>query len=162
MEHSNTFSASWKGSEFRDTFAPYAGKLRSPTKGERESAALWDICAGCILWLPLEYDRCKNSGPLTPPDGVLGHPILVLHVSVSGPENAVITLATMRSFKGDGPDETDPLFWDRYLKIATANSQVGAKLNGTLLGKAARGGRRKGSRSLVSGKLLSFTAKDQL
>jgi hypothetical protein len=89
------------------------------------------------------------------PEGVLGHPILVLHVSVSGPENAVITFATMRSFKDDGPDETHPLFWDRYLKIAMANSQVGAKLNGTSSGKAARGG--SGSRSAVSGKLLSFT-----
>jgi hypothetical protein len=34
----------------------------------------------------------------------------------------------MRSFKDDGPDETQPLFWDRYLKIATANSQVGAEI----------------------------------
>jgi hypothetical protein len=41
------------------------------------------------------------------------------------------TFATMRSFKDDGPDETHPLFWRRYLKIGTANSQVGAELDGT-------------------------------
>ena len=143
IEHRNTLSASWIRSEFWDTFAPYAGKLRSSSKGERDPAALWDIYDGCILWLPLEYGRCKNSGPLAPPEGVLGHPILVLHVSVSGPENAVITSVTMRSFKDDGP-ETHPLFWRRYLKIGTANSQVEAELNGTLLGKAARERRRKG------------------
>jgi hypothetical protein len=48
------------------------------------------------------------------------------------------------------------------MKIARANSQITAELNGTLLRKAARGGIRKGSRFAVSGKLLSFTAKDQL
>jgi hypothetical protein len=162
MEHSNTFSASWKGSEFRDIFAPYGGKLRSPTKNGREPPALWDIYNGCILWLPREYEWWKDYGLLAPPEVVLDHPILVLDVSVSGPENAVITFATMRSFKDNGPNETHPLFWDRYLKIATANSQVGAQLNGKLLRKAARGGRRKGSRSGVSGKLPSFTAKYQL
>ena len=78
----------------------------------------------------MEYDLCKTSGPLTPPKGVLGHPVLVLHISVSGPENAVITFATMRSFKDDGPDETHPQFWHRYMKIGTANSQVGAEPNG--------------------------------
>jgi len=30
-----------------------------------ESAVLWDICGGFILWLPLKYDRCKNSWLLT-------------------------------------------------------------------------------------------------
>ena len=139
MERSDTFSASWNGSESRNTFAPYAKKLRSPTNGEKGTLALWDMCDGCILWLPLEHDRGKSYGPLTPPDGVLGHPVLVLHVSVSGPENAVVTFATMRSFKDDGPDESHPLFWDWYLKIATADSQDGDKLNGTISGKAARG-----------------------
>ncbi len=163
MEHSNTVSASWKGSEFRDTLAPHSGKLRGSSKGERDPAALWDICGGCILWLPLECDLSKTSGPLTPPKGVLGHPILVLDVSVSEPENAVITFATMRSFKDDGPDETHPLFWQRYLKIGTANSRVGAELNWKLLGKAAtgrgrgRGKGRKDSRSVASGKLISPT-----
>ena len=71
-----------------------------------------------------------------------------------GPENAVITFAIMRSFKDDGPDETHPLLWDRYLKIATANSQVGAELNRTLPEKAARKERGKSSRSVVSDKLF--------
>jgi hypothetical protein len=57
-----------------------------------EPTALWDICDGFILWLPLKYDRRKNSRPLTPSEGVLSHLILVSHVSVSGSENAVITL----------------------------------------------------------------------
>jgi hypothetical protein len=35
-----------------------------------------------------------------------------------GPENAT----TMCSVNEDGPDDRHPLFWDKYLKIATANS----------------------------------------
>jgi hypothetical protein len=70
-----------------------------------EPTALWDICDGFILWLPLKYDRCKNSKPLTPSERVLSHLILVSHVSVSGSENAVITFAIMHLFKNDGLDE---------------------------------------------------------
>jgi hypothetical protein len=49
----------------------------------------------------------------------------------------------MRSFKDDGPDKTHPLFWDRYLKIETANSQDGHKLNRILLGRKLRREKKK-------------------
>ena len=122
-EHGDPSTAEWEKSEFRDIFLPFTSKLKSSTESTRETAALWDICPGCILWLPLEYNPLKSAVPMRPPRRVLEHPVVVLNISVSGPEDAIITFAVMRSFKAGGFDESRPGFWKRHLKIVKPASQ---------------------------------------
>ncbi|KFY63477.1 hypothetical protein V496_03948 [Pseudogymnoascus sp. VKM F-4515 (FW-2607)] len=58
-----------------------------------------DIGPGCILWLPKDYRRRQGSTLHEPPAGALNHPILVLSVTVTGPRDAIIVFALLRSFK---------------------------------------------------------------
>ena len=158
MENSKSLSASWERWEFREFFTPYSKKLTGLANDERQTPALWDTCEGCILWLPSTLDRCESLSLPKLPEGVLGHPIVVLRVSVSGPEDAVVSFASMRSFKDNGPDESHHLFWDRYLKISTVQIQGGAALHGTARGKVGRRRGQNGNR-YGSGNVPSLTAK---
>lgn len=112
----------WKSSPFCDVFKPHTTKLRRRYHGPRARPALWDIGDGCILWLPKNYTPPPSQdNPLrNPPKGALDHPILVLDVDVSGPENAIISFATMRSFKAcaNGPDHSRPDFWWWFMQIS--------------------------------------------
>lgn len=51
------------------------------------------------MWLPKGYRSRQGSTLHEPPAGALNHPILVLSVTVTGPRDAIIVFALLRSFK---------------------------------------------------------------
>lgn len=58
------------------------------------------------MWLPKDYHRRQGSTLHEPPAGALNHPILVLSVTVTGPRDAIITFAILRSFTKDRENNT--------------------------------------------------------
>lgn len=50
------------------------------------------------MWLPKAYRRRQDSTLRDPPASVLDHPIVVLSVTVTGPKDAIIVFAILRSF----------------------------------------------------------------
>ena len=70
----------------------YDGKTRSQPE-------LWDICNGCILWLPSKAEVGKISDPELDRQnpGFFDHPVLVLNIDVAGPQSATVQFAKMTS-----------------------------------------------------------------
>ncbi|KAL5344372.1 hypothetical protein ACLOAV_010632 [Pseudogymnoascus australis] len=99
-------------------FAPYTTKLLNPTEGWEKRPALWDISRGCLLWLPPNYKFSEDTRLRHPHPMVLNHPIVVLSVDVSGPEDAIVTYMVIRSFKSLGAKTSTPSFWMRHLPIS--------------------------------------------
>jgi hypothetical protein len=101
--------ASWKnrdGNKHYEAFRMYTTKLDRPQiLNGRERPALWDICSGVVLWLPRKdaitpwtlrkFPRLLNLKPR-----YFNHPVMVLDVNVTGPEDAVVIFALMDSLKG--------------------------------------------------------------
>ncbi|KAF4637316.1 hypothetical protein G7Y89_g765 [Cudoniella acicularis] len=86
---------------FFQLFKPYSKKLNLPQADDRRPRpALWDICHGCILWLPKKSDIqasiLQSSSELNGlRELAFDHPVVVLSTSIASPENANITFAIM-------------------------------------------------------------------
>lgn len=120
--------ASWKDlneNESFDIFSKYTTKLDSPQlTSERERPALWDICNGCVLWLPPKHTITpsilhKYRKLLKLDKRSFNHPIMVLDIAVSGPEDAVVTFARMTSKSSitSDADKLQALRHGSYMKI---------------------------------------------
>ncbi|OBT92631.1 hypothetical protein VE01_09813 [Pseudogymnoascus verrucosus] len=104
--------------DYGPTFAPYTTKLLKRTEGWEERPALWDISPGCLLWLPPYYKNPEDTNLLHPHPNSVDHPIVVLSVDVSGPEDAIVTFMTIRSFKSFGAKTSLLNFWKKYLPLS--------------------------------------------
>ncbi|KFY08630.1 hypothetical protein V492_06064 [Pseudogymnoascus sp. VKM F-4246] len=105
-------------SDYGPAFTPYTTKLFDETEAWKERPALWDISPGCLLWLPSDYKNPDDTQLLHPHPNSLNHPIVVLSVDVSGPEDAMVTFMPIRSFKSRGAKTSLLSFWKRYLPIS--------------------------------------------
>lgn len=104
--------------DYGPSFAPYTTKLLKRTEGWEGRPALWDISPGCLLWLPPNYKNPEDTKLLHPHPNSLNHPIVVLSVDVSGPEDAIVTFMNIRSFKSDGAKTSLLNFWKKYLPLS--------------------------------------------
>ncbi|KFZ00364.1 hypothetical protein V500_01067 [Pseudogymnoascus sp. VKM F-4518 (FW-2643)] len=105
-------------SDYGPAFAPYTTKLLKQTEGWERRPALWDISPGCFLWLPRNYKNPEDPNLLHPHPNSVNHPIVVLSVDVSGPEDAIVTFMLLRSFKSSGARMSLINFWKRHLPIS--------------------------------------------
>lgn len=107
-----------QATDYGPAFAPYTTKLLKRTEGWEGRPALWDISPGCLLWLPPNYKNPEDTKLRHPHPNSLNHPIVVLSVDVSGPEDAIVTFMNIRSFKSDGAKTTLLNFWKKYLPLS--------------------------------------------
>ena len=87
------------------------------SQGSRPQPEIWDICNGCILWLPtkdvvnkLLDPRLSSHSP-----SFFDHPVLILDIQVSGPWDAIVRFANIRSLhrpslRGITSDHYLPIF----------------------------------------------------
>ena len=90
--------------------------------GGRSQPELWDICNGCILWLPPKADVGKISDPkLDRQDpGFFDHPVLILNIEVTGPQSATVQFAKMTSLGKRPLSQVSSAYRDNYLPIVPA------------------------------------------
>ena len=88
--------------------------------GARSQPELWDICNGCILWLPPKADIGEISDPeLDCQDqGFFDHPVLILNIEVAGPKTATVQFAKMTSLRKKNLSEIQSSKQDDYLPIS--------------------------------------------
>lgn len=94
-------------------------------KGVRPWPELWDVCNGCVLWLPSKEDL---GGQLVPGSTLslkdpafFNHPVLVLNVGVTGASAGTVKFATMRSLRRRSLQEVHDNVRDRYLPVYPSN-----------------------------------------
>ena len=91
--------------------------------GLRCQPELWDICNGCILWLPPK----ANVGEIQDPNlakqqpGFFDHPVLILNIDVSGPQTATVQFARMTSVRKRPLSQIPSTQRDNYLPIFPAD-----------------------------------------
>ena len=87
--------------------------------GGRSQPELWDICNGCILWLPPKADIGKVSDPELDRQnlGFFDHPVLILNIEVAGPQSATVQFARMTSLRKRTISEIQDSKQDDYLPI---------------------------------------------
>lgn len=122
--NSDTWSPSWeRHSEFSNLLRSYS--TATPVdNGKRPRPELWDICNGCILWLPPKIDIGKIPHPSLSSrnPGFFDHPILVLDVKITGPRDATVQFARMTSLrKVSLQQRIHHSQWDQFLPIFPAN-----------------------------------------
>ena len=88
--------------------------------GGKSQPELWDICNGCILWLPPKAEVGKISDPELDRQnpGFFDHPVLVLNIDVTGPESATVQFARMTSLRKRKLSEIQSSKQDDYLPIS--------------------------------------------
>ncbi|ELR04267.1 hypothetical protein GMDG_06667 [Pseudogymnoascus destructans 20631-21] len=87
--------------DYGPAFAPYTTKLLKRAEGWEGRPALWDISPG------------------------VDHPIVVLSVDVSGPEDAIVTFIGIQSFKSVGAKTSLLNFWKKYLPLSRSRARAG-------------------------------------
>ena len=87
--------------------------------GGKSQPELWDICNGCILWLPPKADIGKISDPELDRQnpGFFDHPVLILNIEVAGPQSATIQFARMTSLRKRTLSQIDSSKLDDFLPI---------------------------------------------
>ena len=90
-------------------------------KGVRPRPELWDICNGCVLWLPskesLGYKIIPGSTLSLKEPAFFNHPVLVLDVKVTGATSASVVFAQMTSLGKRPLQDIYRDFRDEYLPV---------------------------------------------
>lgn len=119
----DTWRPSWeRHSEFSDLLRPYS-TAAVVYDGNRLRPELWDICNGCILWLPPKADVGEIPDPrLSSCDpAFFDHPILVLNIEITGPRDATVQFAKMTSLRNRSLEHIPLSYRDEYLPIFPAS-----------------------------------------
>lgn len=119
----DTWRPSWeRHPELGQLLKPYS-TAAAVGDGKRPHPELWDICNGCILWLPPKEDVGEILDPnLSSRDpGFFDHPILVLKVEITSPRDATVHFAKMTSLRNRSLDQIHPSSRDRYLPVFPAS-----------------------------------------
>ena len=87
--------------------------------GRKSQPELWDICNGCILWLPPRADIGNISDPELDRQnpGFFDHPVLILNIEIAGPQSATVQFARMTSLRKRTLSEIHSSKLDDYLPI---------------------------------------------
>lgn len=122
----DTWRPSWeRDPEFSNLLRPYS-TAKVVYDGTRPRPELWDICNGCILWLPPKQDvhedvhEILDSKLSIRPPGFFDHPILVLKIDIKGPQDATVHFVTMTSLRKRSLEKRHSYFRDHYLPIFPA------------------------------------------
>ncbi|OAF57677.1 hypothetical protein VC83_05541 [Pseudogymnoascus destructans] len=111
--------------DYGPAFAPYTTKLLKRAEGWEGRPALWDISPGCLLCPPPHYKNPEDINLLHPHPNSVDHPIVVLSVDVSGPEDAIVTFIGIQSFKSVGAKTSLLNFWKKYLPLSRSRARAG-------------------------------------
>ena len=100
--------------------------------GGRPRPELWDICNGCILWLPPKPDvgKISDSNLDRQNPGFFDHPVLILDINVTSPQSATVQFARMTSLGKRPLSQIASAYQDKYLPIVPADPHPN---NGILL-----------------------------
>ena len=97
---------------------PYSTAARV-SGGSRPQPEIWDICNGCILWLPpkdavnmLVDPRLSSNEPSS-----FDHPVLILDIEVKGPRDATVRFANIVSLHKSSLRDMPCSESDHYLPI---------------------------------------------
>ena len=115
----DTWQPAWKRQpDISARLRPYSTATVVYDEG-RSQPELWDICNGCILWLPPKADVGKISDPkLDRQDpGFFDHPVLILNIEIAGPQSATVQFARMTSLHKRTLSEIHSSKLDDYLPI---------------------------------------------
>ena len=118
--NADTWPPSWECQpEISALLRPYSTAI-VVYDGRRSQPELWDICNGCILWLPPKEEVGKISDPELDRQnpGFFDHPVLVLNIEVTGPKSATIQFARMTSLRNRNLSEFQSSKQDNYLPIS--------------------------------------------
>ena len=115
----DTWQPAWERQpEFSALLRPYstASVVRD---GERSQPELWDICNGCILWLPPKaaVGEIQDPNLACQDSGFFNHPVLILNIDVTGPRSATVQFAKMTSQRGRPLSEIPSHRQVQYLPI---------------------------------------------
>ena len=115
----NTWRPSWEQSpEFSNLLRPYS-TAKVVYNERRPRPELWDICDGCILWLPpkQEIPEILDSKLSSRNPGFFDHPILVLKIDITGPQDATVHFVKMTSLRKRSLKTINPSSRDQYLPV---------------------------------------------
>lgn len=126
----DTWRPSWeRNPRFSDSLRPYS-TAAVVYDGTRAQPELWDICNGCILWLPPKEDIGEIADPkLSSCDpGFFDHPILVLNIKTTGPRDATIDFAKLTSLRNRPLEHLSLSRRGEYLPIHPASPHPNSRL----------------------------------
>ena len=103
------------------------GRVRTFKEGVRQKPDIWDICNGCILWLPskrkVEDKLIPDSRLSRQARRIFDHPVLVLAVNLTSKTTGTLTFAIMTSRGNKTLSEVKRGRYGRFLPIAPSASQ---------------------------------------
>ncbi|CAD6590628.1 MAG: hypothetical protein ASARMPRED_004945 [Alectoria sarmentosa] len=121
--NTDTWRPSWERQpKINDLLRPYS-TAAVVYDGRRPRPELWDICNGCILWLPPKQDVGEVPDPRLSsrhPD-FFDHPVLVLKIEITGPQDAIVDFAKMTSLGNSSLGRIHSSYLDRYLPVFPAS-----------------------------------------
>ena len=118
-----TWEPAWvREPAFEYRLRPYSTAARV-SEGSRAQPEIWDICNGCILWLPPKDAVIKLLGPRLSSHGpsFFDHPVLILDIEVTGPRDATVQFANIRSLHKLSLRDIPRSESDHYLPIFPTN-----------------------------------------
>lgn len=122
--NTETWRPSWeRHPEFSALLRPYSTAAVVYDRS-RPQPELWDICNGCILWLPPKADLGEIPDPrLSSRDpAFFDHPILVLGIQITSPQAATVQFAKMTSLRKRSLERgVHPAYRDEYLPLFPAS-----------------------------------------
>ena len=89
------------------------------SEGSRPRPEIWDICNGCILWLPPKdaVNKLLNPRLSSQEPSFFNHPVLILGIEVTGPRDATVRFANIRSLHKRSLKDIPRSESDHYLPI---------------------------------------------
>lgn len=124
--NADTWGPSWEQHpKLSHVLRPYS-TAAAVSAGTRPQPELWDICNGCILWLPPKADirEILNTSLSHCASDLFDHPILVLKIETTGPRDATVHFAIMTSLGKRPLEDKNPIHQDRYLPIHPAKPHL--------------------------------------
>ena len=115
----------WEPAWMREPANEYRLKPYSTAaRAGRAQPEIWDICKGCILWLPPKDAVNKLLDPgLSSRDPIFfDHPVLILDIEVMGPRNAKVRFANIQSLRKLSLRDIPRSESDHYLPIFPTGS----------------------------------------
>ena len=114
-----TWEPAWvRESAVKHRLRPYSTAARA-SNGSRAQPEIWDICNGCILWLPskdainqLLDPRLSSRDP-----AFFNRPILALDIEVTGSRDATVRFAKIKSLRRQSLRDIPRSDSDQYLPI---------------------------------------------
>ena len=138
--NTDTWQPAWeRDPKFKDLLKPYS-TATVVYDGGRSQPELWDICNGCILWLPPKAVVGEISDPKLANEhpNFFDHPALILNIEISGPRSGTVQFARMTSLSGRPFSEIHPTRWDDYLPISPTESHPNSGIQLHLENKAPK------------------------